>query len=212
MEYVFKHTQSQRLVVPFADRELELELGDPDARQRAQLDFTERLKTIPTDDMEPVIRSLAEIAQVVIPETPPEPYRPMTWEQLRSCERSGMSFGPHTVTHPILSQTSDARSEQEITTSWHRLREESERPVPIFCYPNGQEGDFGAREFATIDRLGLRGAVVGTAGYASGATLRDDGDGRFQVRRFSFPDSLEHTLQYASGLERVKQVIRREAA
>ncbi len=28
----------------------------------------------------------------------------MSWDQARLCEERGMTFGPHTVTHPILSR------------------------------------------------------------------------------------------------------------
>jgi peptidoglycan/xylan/chitin deacetylase (PgdA/CDA1 family) len=212
LEYVFKRTRREQLVVPLPGRELRYDLEDEASRERAQLDLTERLKTLPADDMEHCLREVAEIADVAIPDEPPDPYRPMTWDQLRSCEGMGMTFGPHTVTHPILSRTTDTRSVHELSESWRRLCEQTENAVPIFCYPNGQEGDFGTREFATLAGLNLKGAVVGAPGYASGSKLRDDEYGRFQVRRFSFPESLVDLAQYASGFERAKQLVRREAA
>lgn len=56
----------------------------------------------------------------------------MTWEQARGCEQMGMTFGPHTVTHPILSRTTDAQANDEITESWKRVREELNSPVSVF--------------------------------------------------------------------------------
>ena len=80
---------------------------------------------------------------------------------LRASERKGMQFGPHTVTHPILSRAPQANMREELATSWARLRTEAEGAVPIFCYPNGQPGDYGEREVRVLRELGLRAAVTG---------------------------------------------------
>jgi peptidoglycan/xylan/chitin deacetylase (PgdA/CDA1 family) len=211
VEFVFRQTKVERLELSLGGETRGYELGDAESRSQAQRDVTARLKRLPADDLDPSIAQLAKLGGVSVPDEPPEEYRPMSWDQLRACESTGIRFGPHTVTHPILSQTSDARSEHELSESWERLRTEANHPSPIFCYPNGQEGDFGEREFATLERLGLQGAVVGSAGYASGPAFRSQPFGAFQVKRFSYPDPIEHVIQYASGFERAKQLVRREA-
>ena len=122
-----------------------------------------------------------------------------------------MSFGPHTVTHPVLARAGDRQAEHEIVESWRRLREEARAAVPFFCYPNGQPGDYGSREMAVLERAGLLGSVIGTADYADTKTLRRGGRERFQIPRFSWPDDIARLAQCVSGLERLKQLVLRRA-
>jgi hypothetical protein len=119
----------------------------------------------------------------------------------------GMQFGPHSVSHPILSRCSDDNLWLELATSWDRLRAEAEAAVPIFCYPNGQIGDFGDREFAALQKLEFIAAVTGLPGYIEGCGSRN-GFESYQLRRYPFSDQLTTVLQYASGFERLKDVVR----
>jgi hypothetical protein len=118
-----------------------------------------------------------------------------------------MSVGAQTVTHPILARAPDDRSQWEIHESWRRVCAEVQRPVSIFCYPNGRNQDFGEREINTLRRLGFSGAVGGF-GYAAAASVSGRGDGAFRVARFGYPDSFPYFLQYVTGFEWVKQRVR----
>jgi peptidoglycan/xylan/chitin deacetylase (PgdA/CDA1 family) len=120
-----------------------------------------------------------------------------------------MTFGPHTVTHPVLSRSTANVAVDEITESWARLRAEVRAPVPVFCYPYGWWADFGEREVAVLRRLGFLGALAAEPGYANALSFRSNEDDRFKVRRFGFPDELPHIIQYVSGVERLKQLLRR---
>ena len=131
----------------------------------------------------------------------------MTWSELRSAETNGMTFGPHTVTHPILSRTTDDASRFELTESWRRLSEQAARPVKVFCYPNGREGDFGDREIDTLRSLGFLGAVVGTRGYP-GRKPSADPNVAFRVRRMEYPEDAPQVIRFASGLERLNLRLR----
>ena len=123
----------------------------------------------------------------------------------------GMTFGPHTVTHPVLSRATTDVATSEISESWARLREEVRTPVPVFCYPYGWWEDFGDREVDLLRRLGFLGALAAEAGYANALSFRNSADDRFRVPRFGFPDGLPHLIQYVSGVERFKQLLRRSA-
>lgn len=208
IEQVFRTTTRRAIDVPLGDTMLSYTLGD--ARDAAQADFTARCKEVPDAVKHVAIEALATAADVELPDAAPERYAPMTWDELRAAERGGMSFAPHTVTHPILSRTSDAQSRHEITESWRRVREEAAEPVPVFCYPNGRRSDFGDREIETMRALGLVGAVVGETGYAQRldkAAARAAGD-PFRVRRFAFTGDDRELLQVVSGVEVVNQLLR----
>lgn len=210
VSYCFTRAGAPSLAVALGGEELVYPTSSVAARAIAAADFTERCKEVPNAEREAAIDRLAAAAEVELPASPPIGCEPMSWAQLRACEARGMSFGPHTVTHPVLSRTSDAQSREEIAESWRRLREESRAPVPVFCYPNGRSCDFGEREVETLRSLGLTGAVVGETGYATAAVVSADERAAYRIPRFAYPDDLPYTLQYASGLERVKQSLRGE--
>lgn len=182
------------------------DLRDPGHQRNAREELVGRCKELPDAAKRDLIARLAEAADVEIPTTAPDRYRPMTWNEARACERGVMRFGPHTVTHPILARTAQQQAEFEIRESWSRLRMELADPVPVFCYPNGQEGDFGEREMRILRDCGLLGAVTGSPGYASQASTASDPTARFLIPRFAWSDDIAEVLQYASGLERVREL------
>ena len=152
---------------------------------------------------------LAKAADVNIPEKAPSRYAPMSWEQMRACEKKGMTFGPHTVTHPVLSQAPPEQASRELVDSWAKLCKEALRPVPIFCYPNGRWEDLGNREISMLKKLGIKGGVVDEPGYASLSSFQRNEDGPFKVQRFGFPQYLPLLVQYVSGFERTKEILLR---
>jgi peptidoglycan/xylan/chitin deacetylase (PgdA/CDA1 family) len=150
------------------------------------------------------VEELGREAEVELPSSPPPRFAPLSWADARKLEKSGMSFGPHTVTHPVLSSAPDAQAEFEIVESWNRLSSEVSRPVPVFCYPTGRTRDFGEREIGVIRRLGLWGAVSGQPGPVARSLFRDSCTAPFRMPRFGYPESLSHLLQCVSGAEMLK--------
>jgi peptidoglycan/xylan/chitin deacetylase (PgdA/CDA1 family) len=211
IEYVFESTKVDSLSVDVGGHAVRYAWRNDTDRLIAQNQFTTLCKELMDSDKNHAIERLALASRVDIPALPPLRYAPMTWSDLRRCERMTMSFGAHTVTHPVLSRTSDAQARFELAESWRRLRMEATNPVPVWCYPNGQAGDFGEREMAILRELGFIGAVTGMTGYADAAAIRADEIERFRVRRFPYPDSLDELLLLAGGAERLKQIVRREA-
>jgi len=210
IEYVFEHTARNALRVPLDGAETAWEWSDPPSRLAAQLAFIEACKRVSNEEKLAAVERLAEAAEVELPERAPRGYTPMSWDQLRDCEEGGMRFGPHTLTHPVLSRVGDEQARREIVESARRLESEAKHPDRLFCYPNGQRGDFGAREFDLLDELGFEGAVVGYPGYAE--RFGADDPARFGVRRFALPDALDDLVQCVSGFERAKSLLRSESA
>lgn len=163
------------------------------------------LKRIPNAEVTLVTSFLAERAGVTLPDHPPPANRPMTWDAVRTLQSDLVSFGPHTVTHPILPRTTPAIAEQEIRGSWGRLREMVTDPLPVFSYPNG---DYGTRELELVRGVGLRGAVSTVPAYLTpGEGLTDTGLA-YQMPRFPYPDQTEALLLTASGFRRIQQAFR----
>ncbi|HSN99588.1 MAG TPA: polysaccharide deacetylase family protein [Candidatus Nanopelagicales bacterium] len=212
IEHVFEATDRRALRVTLGGEEIGYQWEDAAGRARAITDFTERCKRVADGEKHAAIERLAAEAGVELPALPPLRYAPMSWDDLRACEARGMSFGPHTVTHPILARTEDAQSEQEIQGSWERLSAEARRPVPIFCPPNGLVHDYGAREMVTLERLGLRGAVLASPPrYADAASFRSSPEARFRVPRVDFTDDLAYLARTVSGARRLREIVPRRS-
>jgi peptidoglycan/xylan/chitin deacetylase (PgdA/CDA1 family) len=208
IDFIFRRTRAREIVLELREESLRYAWYDDAGLQRARDDFTERCKVVDDLEKHALILSLAHLAEVDLPdETPPE-YAPMSWDQLRRCETQGISFGPHSVTHPILARVTAERSRWEITESWERLRAEAHDPVPFFSYPNGLPPDFGEREIATVRELGFEGGLSSSGGHIMVPLCSEDA--RFRIPRFGFPAGHSQPLQYASGFERLKQIVRRE--
>ncbi len=211
VEYIFRRTGRQELRVVLGAGELTYSWSNLTARFQMQMEFTARCKEVPDPEKEAAIDALAAAAGIELPTQAPPQYAPMSWDNARACEKRGMTFGPHSVDHLVLARASTDRVQREMTESWARLCAEVRQAVPIFSYPNGRWRDFGSREIGQLRALGLAGAVVGEPGYADVNSFHRNLDGPFKVKRFTFPESLIDLIQYVSGFERLKQVLRREA-
>lgn len=178
-------------------------LDSPTARSRLFHVLSGAMKRLPVAAREERLIALSGSFDVELPTEPPRHYAPMSWEQARRCEAAGIGIGPHTVTHPTLSQESEDRVRGEVQESWARLREEMEDPVPIFCYPNGCQGDFGGREAKILEEMGLQGALTAEPGYldaSGGSAAARRTASPYELPRYSFPDLHSSLVRVVSGL------------
>ena len=135
----------------------------------------------------------------------------MTWDDVRRLSLAGVTFGPHSVTHPLLSRVNAEQSQREIAESWRRVRAEAGvGAVPIFCYPNGEAADYGRREEEFVAESGMRAAVSTSPGYASPRHLSAAAPAlRYGLPRFAYTDDRTAFIQCAGGMERAKMAFRR---
>lgn len=103
------------------------------------------------------------IASALSPKGPPP--ATLGWSQVRHMADTCFSIGAHTHRHYLLSRLEDADVESEIRMSVELLRERTQRPVSIFCYPNGRKRDYDARSMAVLRSLGVRYAVCAEGGF-----------------------------------------------
>ena len=59
------------------------------------------------------------------------------WDELKSLDPRVVAIGSHTMTHPILTSLPTDQLHAELRESRRTLESELGRPVPLFCYPNG---------------------------------------------------------------------------
>jgi peptidoglycan/xylan/chitin deacetylase (PgdA/CDA1 family) len=210
IEWAFTRSRHARIDAQLGAVHASYAWATPAAARAAAHHLSVRLEHVTEEEKQTAMARLAAVLDVEIPRRAPDEFAPMTWEQIRSFAARDVTFGPHTVTHPILSQTTDAQSEFEITESWRRLSAEVAAAVPVFCYPNGSDFAVTGREVATVRRIGLAAALTTFHGYidrhgggAAGA------DAPYLMHRVGYPDDELDYRRVVSGFDRAELALRR---
>ena len=79
----------------------------------------------------------------------------LTWDLVRAMKRGGMSFGGHTVNHPVLSRLQPEYQHAEIDGCASRLQDELGEPMRWFSYPNGKRAGFNEASQACLKLRGV---------------------------------------------------------
>lgn len=159
--------------------------------------------SIPDDQKHRFIAELASVLGLELPNTIPEQFAPVSWEQLREIEDVGIEVGGHTVTHPTLGQVTEAQAREEIFGCRDELVEHLGDRPRTFCYPNGQPSDF--QEFIL--------PLVEQAGYLGAVTAFPDSRGiesRYAMRRHSCGANEYQFFKAVSGVEYLGHRVRGE--
>ncbi|MBK5511457.1 polysaccharide deacetylase family protein [Pseudomonas sp. TH15] len=101
---------------------------DVDRRSLSLLHYLQGLKTLEPQELE---RLTDECPEESLPQA-------LDWQQVRSLEATGLvRFGPHGASHAILTGLDDQRLDEELSRSRDALLNGCNRPLPVYCYPNG---------------------------------------------------------------------------
>ncbi len=117
---------------------------------------------IPLEERSIFSQALAEAAGVTLPEKPVPEFEPLSWEEVREMEGSGIHFGSHTMNHEILTQVDCSVARIELSDSKRCLEERLGHEIYGFCYPNGS---YSAEIVAAVEECGYRYAVTTEGGF-----------------------------------------------
>lgn len=97
---------------------------------------------------------------------------PMSWDEIAAMRSSEwISFGSHTMHHPILSRLSDpAEIEYEITVARSILEKHLGLSVSSFAYPLGKPEDITEQGISSVQKAGYRWAVTTVNGWNTSQT------------------------------------------
>ena len=205
IDYMIQNTNVNSIEYHFKQGIISRPLTTNTEKRIAIHEISESMKHIDWDFVDEALAHLSDITHVEIPETPPDQYIPMTWSMAQELEELGISFGPHTQTHPILSRVSEKQSYQEINQSWLELKEKLKHPAPVFCYPNGCLSDFGKREIEIVKNTEMLGAL---ATIPKQFQLRSNiPDKNYILPRYSLPDNFNDFKMYSTWIEYAKEMI-----
>ena len=206
IEYIFNNTTHEYIQIKFNGEKNSYNWKDENEKDICKHEIIEHFKILPDKDKLLMVAKIASMLNVKLPVIPPTKYAPMSWGTLRNCENKDISFGPHTMNHPILSNVSNDDFKEEILGSWNRLKKNSMQPLKIFCYPNGKENDFGKREILFLSDNDFIGALSTVRDYAH--KFENDNFDTYNVPRYEFPDNMQDVIQIISGFDRFKRIIR----
>ncbi len=110
------------------------------------------------------VRKLLEVPAMVPPE---ENYAlPLNWDEVQEMEKSGwVSFGAHTMQHPILAYLTDVQDvQEEVEQCRTKLEQQIGHPVRTFAYPIGQPQHIGDDVIRVVQQAGYDWALTATYG------------------------------------------------
>jgi len=114
-----------------------------------------------------------------VPQSMALPNYMLTWDEIRQMKTHSISFGAHTVTHPVLSRVTSAQLQQEIQNSKKTIEQKLQAEVRHFAYPFGRPSDFNEAARACLRENGFKTAVTTEFGFNS---PRDD---LLRLKRFT---------------------------
>ncbi len=206
VRYLFEHAQRSSFRLGLGSEHRSYQWATPAERAGVKDDVIHRLEWVDAPEREAAIIALSEQLDVELPTKPPPAFAPISWDDVRRTASLGATFGPHTVTHRILSLAPDQACDWEIQESYRRLRQETDACIPVFCYPNGERRAFGQRELEAVQRAGFKAALTTLPGYIASLSRGDGGAlARFALPRFPFPDDRPHLVNVVAGLSRLKR-------
>jgi peptidoglycan/xylan/chitin deacetylase (PgdA/CDA1 family) len=162
---------------------LPMSLDDEAGRLRAMTVSLDWLRTSPDNAR---LAALPELfKRLHVPSDLNLPGHMLGWSEVRQMSKEGISFGAHTITHPVLEGLQDSRLKDEIIGSRKTLQDRLQLPVRHFAYPFGKPADFGLDAKSIVREAGFQTAVTTLYGFNGPET------DRLELRRLSLnePDS-----------------------
>lgn len=195
LRYLTSQAPADVKTLHFSGHKILIDLDGPSSRLNVASRVNTILKSLPDSIKESALHEIATSLRVELPNLPPADYSPVTWSQVHEMETGGIEIGSHTITHPILPNTTDEQLDRELRGSRARLEEVLDHPIKLFCYPNGS---FDRRVETATARAGYECAVTTRPG------LNDFQDDLLALRRVPAELDIDHFVQATSGFEELK--------
>ena len=205
LEYALGHTERQNIEIELEGRRRLFRLENPYERILADIYLRNNFKKISDAERRITLDKIESRFGITLKSTfETSPYRGLSWNQILTMAENKIEFGPHTISHPILTRMSSQQAEKEIIESYRLLKTRIKNPLPIFAYPNGQSEDFSDEAAAILQRHGFRAALTTIPGTVNQMSKP------FALPRFSLDgsDDLRFLRLTVSGVRKKMQDIK----
>ncbi|MDD5086600.1 MAG: polysaccharide deacetylase family protein, partial [Candidatus Nanoarchaeia archaeon] len=91
----------------------------------------------------------------------------LSWDEITEMSKNNISFGSHTLNHPILTKIPISEAENEIKESKRIIEEKIKNKIKFFCYPNGEFSDFNNKIKKILRENGFECSVLYIPGFNS---------------------------------------------
>ncbi len=200
MRYVLLETKAKKMRVRFENYGIiEAVLTDEIQRLKLADKVNSILKKLPNAEKETKILEIAESLNVEIPEVPSAEFSALNWEMAREMDAENLKIESHTVTHPILTNIDEDQLDFELKISKERLENNLEKPVEIFCYPNGA---FDENVWKSVEKANYKCAVTTCYGFVKNI------ENKFLLNRIDAQNDIVDFAQSVSGFEAIKEKLR----
>lgn len=190
----FRRTQ-RSAVESFCPPTRMIPIGSMSERQAALHEVLNLCRSLSDEERRELVSTLLHRLEV---RADPQPGLMLSWDEVRRMSGGGVTFGCHTMTHPILSHVSPDRFHDEIVRPKQLIEEKTGQAVVSFAYPNGRRADYSSGVKQALLKAGYRYAVTTEPGS------NQTGDDLFELRRAT---PWEHRLsEFALQLARSKLV------
>jgi len=181
----------------------ELSLDGPVKRHAAVTLIKEALKGRTREEADRLVASLFDELGFDPDDAGLKPVRFMSSEEIAEMAAAGVTFGGHSVTHPILSKESAERAGAEVGQCKRTLEEVTRRAVRCFAYPNGRREDFNESTKRQLADAGYSVAFTTIHG------LYAPGDDPFEIRRIAVVGgySCDELMTHASGILKIRDLL-----
>jgi len=161
------------------DRPRSFELRSDAARIEAATEIVMYLRSIPDEQRQDWCRRFDRMVPLAAGDLHGAM---MSWEQVLRMRQSGVTFGAHTMTHPVASRLGPEELRKEVAESKRLIEQRLSSGVDEFAFPFGKPRDCGNAAATLLAELGFRTALTTIVGVnRPGADL-------FRLRRLVIGD------------------------
>jgi len=165
-------------------------LGSPADRLQVADQIMRELRSLPDKLRRNCVSDLEQ--RVHLPKEPLSG-RMLSWDQVRTMHREGVSFGSHSLSHRVMGRLPLEEAERELRESKEIIEKRLGSAVDTFAFPFGQPSDIGGVSSDFLAACGYRCAMTTVEGTNASGTSP------YQIRRTQICN--EHSLPiFASSL------------
>lgn len=93
----------------------------------------EECKKLNAEVVQRFVSALSRAFRIEIPDTRVL----LDWNEVREMAAHGVTFGSHSCSHRLMTQIAPDEAKKELRNSWEAMLMQQIKPLPVFCYPNG---------------------------------------------------------------------------
>jgi peptidoglycan/xylan/chitin deacetylase (PgdA/CDA1 family) len=157
----------------------EFRIGSPSGRVSAAWEMVSYLRRLPNTRRQEWCAAFERQFPLPVEELEG---RMLDWNQVGTMHRAGISFGAHTMSHPVVSQLDPRALEEELVVSKKVLERGLGARVEDFAYPFGKPEDGSVAAEGILRRAAYRSAVTTIQGFNT------TGSDRLRLRRLQIAE------------------------